>query len=88
MGNAAFQLYGLALQTALILALPVVGLVALIGILIALIQTVLGIQDQNISFGPKIAAVAVLAAIGGLPGMALLASLVRAAILSLPRLTG
>ncbi len=61
------ELYGLALQTALVLALPVVAAVAVLGVAVALVQTVVGIQDQNVSFGPKIIAVALLAGFGGLP---------------------
>lgn len=86
MGNAAIDLYGLALQTALVLALPVVALVALIGVVIALMQTVVGLQDQNLSFGPKIVAVAVLLGVGGMPGLALLAALLHAVIVALPHL--
>ena len=88
MTQAATQLYAIALQTALLLALPVVGLVAVVGIVIAIAQTVTGIQDQNLSFGPKIAAVAMMLAIGGLPGMVLLTRLLQTAIAALPRLAG
>ena len=86
--DLAMQLYGLALQTAMVLALPVVAAVACVGIVVSLVQTVLGIQDQNISFGPKIIAVAVMVGIGGLPGMAMLARLLLVAIASLPRIAG
>lgn len=76
----------MAMRTALALSLPVVGLVAIIGVLVAMIQTVVGISDQNISFGPKLAAVAVVLFVGGLPALGILVALLRAAILTLPRL--
>jgi flagellar biosynthesis protein FliQ len=82
----AMELYGTALQTALVLALPVVALVAIIGIIVAIAQTIVGISDQNVSFGPKIAAVAALLAVGGMPALSLLASFLRTVILALPRL--
>lgn len=88
MTSAAGQLYAMALQAALVLALPVVALVAIVGIVSAIAQTVIGIQDQNISFGPKIAAVALLVALAGIPGLALLAELLRAAISAMPHLAG
>jgi flagellar biosynthetic protein FliQ len=84
--GVAMQLYDTALQTALVLALPVVALVAFIGVVTAIAQTVVGISDQNISFGPKLAAVAAVLAVGGMPALELLASLLRTAIMSLPRL--
>lgn len=86
MSGVAMQLYGMALQTALVLALPVVALVAIIGIIIAIAQTIVGISDQNISFGPKIAAVAAVLAVGGMPALSLLTGLLRTVILALPHL--
>ena len=86
--DVAVQLYGLAMWTALVLTIPVIVAVAAVGILISLIQTALGVQDQNVSFAPKIAAVASLLAVGGTPGIALLAHLFSVAIHALPRLAG
>jgi flagellar biosynthesis protein FliQ len=86
MNPVAMELYGMAMRTALALSLPVVGLVAIIGVLVAMIQTVVGISDQNISFGPKLAAVAVVLFVGGMPALGILVALLRAAILTLPRL--
>jgi flagellar biosynthesis protein FliQ len=82
------QLYVLALHAALTLALPVVVAVACVGVAVSLVQTVVGIQDQNISFGPKLGVVALILTIGGLPALAELVQLLRAAIESLPRLAG
>ncbi len=86
MNPVAMELYGTAMRTALVLSLPVVGLVAFIGVLVAMGQTVVGISDQNISFGPKLIAVAVVLLVGGMPALGLLIALLRAAILTLPRL--
>ncbi|MDQ6767706.1 MAG: flagellar biosynthetic protein FliQ [Candidatus Eremiobacteraeota bacterium] len=88
MTDLAMELYALTMQTALMLAMPVVAAVACVGIVVSLLQTVVGIQDQNISFGPKIAVVALLLALGGLPALALLAHLLVRAIAALPRLIG
>ena len=86
MNPATMELYSMAMRTALALSLPVVGLVAIIGVLVAMIQTVVGISDQNISFGPKLAAVAAVLLVGGMPALGILVALLRAAILTLPRL--
>jgi flagellar biosynthesis protein FliQ len=88
MMDLLMRLYGLAMQTALTLSIPVVAAIACIGVIVSFAQTVVGIQDQNISFGPKIAAGALILAIGGPAAMAVLAQLLRSAIESLPRLTG
>lgn len=88
MASSLIDLYGQALQTAMILVLPVLGLVTFIGAVTALAQTVVGISDQNLSFLPKIVALAMLIGAGGLPGLMLLEALLRAAISTLPRLAG
>ena len=86
MNPVAMELYGMAMRTALVLSLPVVGLVAIIGVFVAMIQTVVGISDQNISFGPKLAAVAAVLFVGGAPALGILVALLRTAVLTLPRL--
>ena len=84
--DLAVRLYGLAIWTALYLALPVVAAVAITGVMVSLFQTVIGVQDQNVSFGPKIVVVAIVLAFGGAPAVALLAHLLTVAIASLPQL--
>ncbi|HXW50895.1 MAG TPA: flagellar biosynthetic protein FliQ [Candidatus Acidoferrales bacterium] len=80
------DLYTMALATAALLALPVVALVALVGVLVGIAQTVLGISDQNVSFGPKIALVIAACAWGGPLAFSMLSALFRAAMQALPQL--
>lgn len=75
-----------ALETAALLTLPLVALVAVIGVVVGLVQTIVQIQDQNVSFLPKLAAVVFIAAVAAGPALALLRNLFAAAAASLPRL--
>ena len=86
MTDVANSLYIQTMQTALALVIPVVVVVGLVGVFVSLAQTVVGIQDQNLSFGPKIVALAMILAAGASPAVALLAHLLRAAIAALPHL--
>ncbi len=86
--DMAMQLYGLAMQTALVLALPVTAAVAGVGVVVSLAQTVVGIQDQNISFGPKLAVAALTVIAGGPAALGLLEHLLELAAASLPHLVG
>jgi len=88
MADVANSLYVQTMQTALVLAIPVVVVVGFVGVVVSLAQTVLGIQDQNLSFGPKIMAVAVIVAAGASPALTLLVQLLMAAIAALPHLRG
>ena len=45
------------LATALLLSLPAVGASLLIGLLISILQTVTSIQEQTLSFAPRLLAV-------------------------------
>lgn len=80
------MLFVKALLTALLLTLPAVALVAVVGVVVGLLQTVFQVQDSNVSFFPKLVAVACLAASAGLPALALLRDLIIVAIRSLPHL--
>jgi flagellar biosynthesis protein FliQ len=80
------DLYMYAWETAALLALPVVGIVAVIGVIVGLAQTVTGVSDQNLSFGPKLCAVMAACVWGGSSAFAMLASLLRAAANALPHL--
>jgi len=77
-----------ALQTALVLSLPLIAAVALIGVITGIAQTVVQIQDQNISFLPKLIGVAFIVAIAGTPALALLVLLFRSAAASAIRAIG
>jgi len=86
MADVANSLYIQTMQTALVLAIPVVVVVGFVGVVVSFAQTILGIQDQNLSFGPKIMAVAVILAAGASPAVTLLAQLLITAIAALPHL--
>jgi flagellar biosynthesis protein FliQ len=86
MTDVANSLYIQTMQTALALVIPVVVVVGLVGVFVSLAQTVVGIQDQNLSFGPKIVALAMILVAGASPAVALLVHLLLAAIAALPHL--
>lgn len=86
MSQAVIDLYTRALETAALLALPVIAVIGVIGVIVGLAQTITGIQDQNLSFGPKIAVVMLLAVINGPFALSLLGDLLRASIQALPHL--
>jgi flagellar biosynthesis protein FliQ len=88
MADVANSLYIQTMQTALALAIPVVVVVGCVGVVVSLAQTIVGIQDQNLSFGPKIVALAVMLAAGASPAITLLDRLLVAAIAALPHLAG
>jgi flagellar biosynthetic protein FliQ len=48
-----------ALTTAILLAAPLLGVAMLVGLLVSLIQAVTSIQEQTLSFVPKLFAVAI-----------------------------
>jgi flagellar biosynthesis protein FliQ len=86
--DVAYSLYIQTMQTSLTLAIPVVAVIGCVGVIVSLAQTIVGIQDQNISFGPKIVALAAMIAFGGSAAFVLLARLLLAVIAALPRLAG
>ena len=86
LAGAAFQLYVLAMEVTLALVLPLVCTIALTGVVISLLQTAFGIQDQNIAFAPKIAVIALLIATVGENALGALVHLLTAVFAGLPRL--
>jgi flagellar biosynthetic protein FliQ len=88
MSGIFVDLFMRALLTTALLALPLVGLTAAAGVAVGLLQTILGIQDQNLSFGPKIAALAGALALGGMTALGLIEALLVAAAAALPRVAG
>jgi len=86
MGTIALTLFTDALRDAAILALPVVGAVAAIGVVVGMIQTIVQVQDQNVSFAPKLAAVALIVGASGPAALELLRELLVASAAALPRL--
>ena len=84
--DVALQSYTSAMLTALLLTLPFVGAIGAVGVVTSLAQSMLGIQDQNISFGPKIAVAAACIVLGGPLALAMLERLFLSAIGSLPHI--
>lgn len=54
MGQDAVDLARMALMQALVIAVPILGAGLLIGLLISLLQAVTQIQEQTLTFVPKI----------------------------------
>jgi flagellar biosynthetic protein FliQ len=64
--DAAMTLTSEMLWTAMLIAAPVIGISALVGLLVSILQVVTQIQESSLSFVPKlIAAVATLLVLGG-----------------------
>jgi len=75
-----------AMQTAALIAMPVVALVGCVGIAVGIVQTVVQVQDQNVSFFPKLLAIAWAAGVLGPAAFALLADLFFTVMHALPGL--
>ncbi len=75
-----------ALITTATIALPVLGIAALVGTAIAVVQAATQIQEQTLTLLPKILAVGLIAAIFGDPAMHLLAALFDRAVAAIPSL--
>lgn len=88
MEETAVRLFVMALEVALLLAVPLVAVVALVGIVIGVLQTVVQVQDQNLSFLPKLVAIAAVLSLGGATGLSLLVRLMVNALAVLPKMVG
>jgi flagellar biosynthesis protein FliQ len=86
MTDIANLLYVQTLEATIAVAMPIVVVVGCVGVLTSLAQTLVGIQDQNLSFGPKLAAVAAMLAVGAAPALTMLVRLLETAIAALPHL--
>jgi len=75
-----------ALVTTAVIALPVLGLSALVGTGIAVVQAATQVQEQTLTLLPKIVALGVMIALFGTPAMHLLAALFNRAIAAIPSL--
>jgi len=82
----AQSLFVAAMQTAALLVMPAVALVACVGIAVGIVQTVVQIQDQNISFFPKLAVIAAAATVLGPAALAVLVELFEIVARALPAL--
>lgn len=86
MVNALDALLHDALVTTAVIALPVLGLSALVGTAIAVVQAATQVQEQTLTLLPKIIAVGVMIALFGAPAMHLLAALFDRAVAAIPAL--
>lgn len=84
--NAAITLFDQAFRVTLMLTIPVIAVVGCAGICMGLLQTLVQVQDQNVSFGPKIAALALLTSLAGMTALTLLQSLFQSVVNMLPLL--
>ena len=75
-----------ALRTAALIALPLVIVVALVGVIIGILQTLVQVQDQNVAFAPKLGTIALLVSFAGPAAFALLETLLAQAIQALPEI--
>lgn len=75
-----------ALKTAALIALPAVIGVALVGVIVGVLQTLVQVQDQNVAFAPKLGALALLVSVAGPAAFALLETLLGVAIRALPEI--
>jgi flagellar biosynthesis protein FliQ len=77
-----------ALITTATIALPVLGVAALIGTAIAVVQAATQVQEQTLTLLPKIVAVGMMVALFGDVAMHLLAALFDRALAAIPTLDG
>jgi flagellar biosynthetic protein FliQ len=70
------------------ICLPVLGIAAGAGLIVAILQAATQVQEQTLSLVPKLLCVAAAIAFFGNAGMALLARLFTDAVRAIPGLTG
>ena len=86
MESIAISLMTQALRTAALIAMPAVIVVALVGVVIGILQTLVQVQDQNVAFAPKLGTIALLVSFAGPASFALLEALLAQAIQALPQI--
>lgn len=75
-----------ALITTATIALPMLGVAALVGTMVAVVQAATQVQEQTLTLLPKILAVGLMVALFGSPAMHLLAALFDRALAAIPAL--
>jgi flagellar biosynthesis protein FliQ len=75
-----------ALMTTATIALPMLGVAALVGTAIAVLQAATQVQEQTLTLLPKIVAVGLMIAFFGAPAMHLLGALFSRALATVPAL--
>jgi len=73
-----------ALVVCAVICLPVLGVAALIGTIVAIVQAATQVQEQTLTLLPKLIAVALLIGVGGHFGLQLCASLFDDALKHIP----
>lgn len=73
-----------ALIVAGLLCLPVLGVAAVVGVAVAVLQAATQVQEQTLTLLPKVVAVGVVVTLFGAAGMHLLVRLVHDAVTSIP----
>lgn len=75
-----------ALITTAVIALPMLGVAALVGTAIAVVQAATQVQEQTLTLLPKIVAVGLMIAFFGMPALHLLGGLFDRALAAIPSL--
>lgn len=86
--NALDGLLHDALLTTATIALPMLGIAALIGTAIAVVQAATQVQEQTLTLLPKVVAVGITIALFGGTAMQLLSGLFDRALAAIPALVG
>ena len=60
----AVEMYREMLRTTALLALPILGTAMLVGLIVSLIQTLTSLQEQTLSFVPKVGAIGLVLGLG------------------------
>jgi len=60
----AVEIYREMLRTAALVSLPILGTAMIVGLVVSLVQTLTSIQEQTLTFVPKLAAIALVVGIG------------------------
>lgn len=60
----AVELYREMLRTAALISAPILGVAMLVGLIVSVVQTLTSLQEQTLTFVPKIVAIAVVLGFG------------------------
>ena len=60
----AVELYREMLRTAALISAPILGIAMVVGLIVSVIQTLTSLQEQTLTFVPKIVAIALVVGVG------------------------
>lgn len=60
----AVELYREMLRTAALISAPILGIAMVVGLIVSVVQTLTSLQEQTLTFVPKIIAIAVVVGVG------------------------